>query len=352
MMKITIIAGARPNFMKIAPIIKAITRNNLISYRLVHTGQHYDKNLSENFFRELEIPQPDINLKVGSGSQAEQTAKIMIEFEKELLENPCDYVLLVGDVNSTLACAIVAKKLHTKVIHVEAGLRSNDMRMPEEVNRKVVDSISDLHFTTTTEASEQLYKEGHGKENVHFVGNVMIDSLVHNLSRIKEPGFQLPQSYFALTLHRPSNVDKNEKIREYLEVIHEAVKDKVTVVFPIHPRTKKSLEGYVIPSSIKTCDPLSYHQFLYLIKHSIGVITDSGGIQEETTFMNVPCITLRENTERPETITIGTNELVGDNTELLKKYISKILEGKWKKGVVPDKWDGNASIRIIDSLIS
>jgi len=359
-MKITIIAGARPNFIKIAPIIKAIEKKQAqgadVSYRLVHTGQHYDKNLSDTFFEELNIPQPDANLEVKSGSQAQQTAAIMIAFEKELLQNPCDLVLVVGDVNSTMACAIVAKKLNIKVTHVEAGIRSGDMTMPEEVNRIVTDSITDYFFTTSTTASENLLKYGAQASDVHFVGNVMIDTLYQNLDRISAPGFWDEYgleagNYIILTLHRPANVDEEKSLIELLQGIDQMVGDK-KIIFPIHPRTKAILgETNLSLNNILFVEPQGYLNFMFLIKNSFAVITDSGGISEETTVLNIPCFTMRNNTERPETQTIGTNTLVGTSIENLEKIFGQFLLNGPRKSGIPDLWDGKASERIIEILL-
>lgn len=359
-MKITIIAGARPNFIKIAPIIKAIEKQQSlgteISYRLVHTGQHYDKNLSDTFFEELNIPHPNVNLEVKSGTQAEQTAAIMIAFEKELINNPTDLVLVVGDVNSTMACAIVAKKQNIKVAHVEAGIRSGDMTMPEEINRIVTDSITDYFFTTSTTASENLLKFGANPNSVHFVGNVMIDTLYQNLDRISTPTFWNEynlesNNYIILTLHRPANVDQEQSLIYLLKGIDNLVSDK-KIIFPIHPRTKAILgENNLNLKNIIFVEPQGYLNFMFLIKNSFAVITDSGGISEETTVLEIPCFTMRSNTERPETQTIGTNTLVGtslDNLEIIFKEFLKI--GKQKRGI-PELWDGKASERIIDILL-
>lgn len=359
-MKITIVAGARPNFIKIAPIIKAIEKKQnegaTVSFRLVHTGQHYDKNLSDTFFEELNIPAPNSNLEVKSGSQSAQTAAIMVAFEEELLVNPCDLVLVVGDVNSTMACAIVAKKLNIKVAHVEAGIRSGDMTMPEEINRIVTDSISDYFFTTSTWASDNLMKYGADASKIHFVGNVMIDTLYQNLNRIMKPVFwdeyQLePENYIVLTLHRPSNVDEEQSLQKLLLGIDILAKDK-KVVFPVHPRTKAILENSILKfKNIIYVEPQSYLSFMYLIKNSFAVITDSGGISEETTVLGIPCFTMRENTERPETQTIGTNKLVGISIEKLEVAYNSFLEkGKQKSGI-PDLWDGKASERIVSILL-
>jgi UDP-N-acetylglucosamine 2-epimerase (non-hydrolysing) len=359
-MKITIVAGARPNFIKIAPIIKAIEKKQNeganISFRLVHTGQHYDKNLSDTFFEELNIPKPDSNLEVKSGSQAEQTGAIMVAFEKELLQNPCDLVLVVGDVNSTMACAIVAKKQNIKVAHVEAGIRSGDMTMPEEINRIVTDSITDYFFTTSTTASENLLKYGIEKENIHFVGNVMIDTLYQNLDRIFAPifwnEFQLENgNYIVLTLHRPSNVDEEHSLIHLLQGIDTMAAGK-KVIFPIHPRTKAVLgETHLELKNILFVEPQGYLNFMFLIKNSFAVITDSGGISEETTVLGIPCFTMRNNTERPETESIGTNTLVGTSIENLEKRFGEFLKNGKQKAGIPELWDGKASERIIDILL-
>lgn len=359
-MKITIIAGARPNFIKIAPIIKAIEKKQNEgandSFRLVHTGQHYDKNLSETFFEELNIPKPNSNLEVKSGSQAEQTGAIMVAFEKELQQNPCDLVLVVGDVNSTMACAIVAKKQNIKVAHIEAGIRSGDMTMPEEINRIVTDSITDYFFTTSTLASENLLKNGVEEANIHFVGNVMIDTLYQNLDRIFAPVFWKEfglktQNYIVLTLHRPSNVDEEQSLIKLLQGIDKLAGDK-KVVFPIHPRTKAILgETNLELKNFLFVAPQGYLNFMYLVKNSFAVITDSGGISEETTVLGIPCFTMRNNTERPETQSIGTNTLVGTSVENLQKIFGEfICSGRRNRGI-PALWDGKASERIIELLL-
>ncbi|MCF8322490.1 MAG: UDP-N-acetylglucosamine 2-epimerase (non-hydrolyzing) [Flavobacterium sp.] len=359
-MKITIVAGARPNFIKIAPIIKAIEKKQNegvnVSYRLVHTGQHYDKNLSDTFFEELNIPQPNSNLEVKSGSQAEQTGAIMVAFEKELEQNPCDLVLVVGDINSTMACAIVAKKQNIKVAHVEAGIRSGDWSMPEEINRIVTDSITDYFFTTSTSASENLLKIGIEKSNIHFVGNVMIDTLYQNLERFNQPFFWKKynletRNYIILTLHRPSNVDEEQSLIQLLQGIDTMVGNK-KILFPIHPRTKAILgETNLNLKNILFVEPQGYLNFMYLIKNSFAVITDSGGISEETTVLGIPCFTMRTTTERPETIEIGTNTLVGVTIENLGKLFGEfIINGKRKAGI-PVLWDGKASERIIEILL-
>ena len=360
-MKITIVAGARPNFIKIAPIIKAIEKKQSegaeVSYRLIHTGQHYDKNLSDTFFEELNIPQPHANLEVKSGSQSVQTAAIMVAFEQELLQNPCDLVLVVGDVNSTMACTIVAKKLNIKVTHVEAGIRSGDMTMPEEINRIVTDSITDYFFTTSTWAGENLLKYGADSSNIHFVGNVMIDTLYQNLDRISAPFFWNEfnletKDYIILTLHRPSNVDEEQSLIQLLQGIDQMVGAK-KVIFPIHPRTKAILGA--TPLNLKNIlfvEPQGYLNFMFLIKNSFAVITDSGGISEETTVLGIPCFTMRNNTERPETQTIGTNTLVGTSIDTLKEVFGNFLQNGTRKAGIPELWDGKASERIIDILLS
>lgn len=360
-MKITIVAGARPNFIKISPIIKAIEKKQNegvnISYRLVHTGQHYDKNLSETFFEELNIPHPHSNLEVKSGSQSVQTAAIMVAFEQELLLNPCDLVLVVGDVNSTMACAIVAKKLNIKVTHVEAGIRSGDMTMPEEINRIVTDSITDYFFTTSTSAAENLLKYGTEPTNIHFVGNVMIDTLYQNLDRIKAPVFWKEfdlevGNYVILTLHRPSNVDEEHALIQLLQGIDTMVENR-KVIFPIHPRTKAILgDTNLNLKNIIFVEPQGYLNFMFLIKNSFAVITDSGGISEETTVLGIPCFTMRNNTERPETESIGSNILVGVSTENLEKVFSAFLLNGKKKAGIPYLWDGKASERIVEILLS
>jgi UDP-N-acetylglucosamine 2-epimerase (non-hydrolysing) len=358
-MKITIIAGARPNFMKIAPIIEAITKaQNMgrnLEYRLVHTGQHYDEKMSQSFFEELNIPHPHVNLECGGGSQAEQTATIMVKFEKELIENPTDLVLVVGDVTSTMACAIVAQKLNTKVAHVEAGIRSGDWTMPEEINRLVTDSISNFYFTTTDLASQNLYSSGVNPSSVFFVGNTMIDTLLKQIPRLKKPKlFDLHNlkvgAYFVLTLHRPSNVDETEKLEALLTEITSHSRS-LPIVFPVHPRTRKKLENIKgsYPKLI-LIEPLGYLEFNYLVKKAIAVITDSGGITEETTVLGIPCMTLRDTTERPETCEIGTNELLGTNPKAIECAMERLFSQQWKKGKIPELWDGKAAERIIDKI--
>ncbi|WMI68921.1 non-hydrolyzing UDP-N-acetylglucosamine 2-epimerase [Mangrovimonas sp. YM274] len=360
-MTITIVAGARPNFMKIAPIIEAIKKSNQsgknIHYRLVHTGQHYDKNLSDTFFESLNIPFPDSNLEVKSGTQAEQTAAIMIGFEKELQQHPCDLVLVVGDVTSTMACTIVAKKAHIKVAHVEAGIRSGDITMPEEINRIVTDSLTDYFFTTSNHANNNLKQLGVTKDKIFFVGNVMIDTLLKNDVRFQKPELwdQLhleAKKYLVLTLHRPSNVDEQEQLSSMLSLITNLGKD-YPIIFPVHPRTKQVLEAMHIDApNLHFVEPLGYLEFNFLVKHALAVLTDSGGITEETTVMNVPCITLRENTERPETCELGTNVLAGKDPEKIETAFQTLLSGKWKDTTIPKLWDGKTAERIIEHLIN
>jgi len=358
-MLVTLVAGARPNFMKIAPIIRAIhkaaKKGSDISYRLVHTGQHYDRNMSGQFFEQLEIPTPHANLEVGSGTQAEQTAGILIAFEKELMHYRPDLVLVVGDVTSTMACSIAAKKLNIKVAHVEAGIRSWDLTMPEEINRMVTDAIADYFFTTTSLAGENLLKAGASSDAIHWVGNTMIDTLYHNINRLQQPAIWQEKKleagkYLVATLHRPSNVDKLDQLLRLLTVLRDRT-NGLPVVFPIHPRTAKMLSGTDFKAdNIHFQEPMGYLEFNYLVKNALGVITDSGGITEETTVMHIPCITLRDSTERPETVEIGTNELVGTQPEALLPALEKLLSGNWKKGSIPPLWDGQTADRIVAIL--
>ena len=359
-MKITIIAGARPNFMKIAPLIKSIKKRQRegfsLKYRLVHTGQHYDKNLSDTFFEELNIPYPDNNLNVQSGSQAEQTGKIMIAFEKELLENPCDLVIVVGDVNSTMACSIVAKKEGIKIAHIEAGIRSGDLAMPEEINRIVTDSLTDYYFTTSQYANKNLIKTGVEKEKIFFVGNIMIDTLRENESFLKQPPIWneaklQKHNYFVITMHRPRNVDSKDKLTLIISKIASLVYPSL-LIFPIHPRTSKMLDQSLLAiENLHFIEPLGYLSFIYLVKYAKGVITDSGGITEEATVLDIPCITLRENTERPETCELGTNVLVGTDLEQISAEIRKIQMGIKKENQIPELWDGKTADRITTHLI-
>lgn len=359
MTHVTLIAGARPNFMKIAPIIHAIKAAQVkgadIQYRLVHTGQHYDKVMSQTFFDELNIPEPDVNLACGGGTQAEQTAAIMVAFEKDLIAHPTDLVMVVGDVTSTMACSIVAKKLNVKIAHVEAGIRSYDLTMPEEINRMVTDSITDMFFTTTTLASDNLIKAGVPENRIHFVGNVMIDTLLSNKSKFIKPSIYdsiglHKGDFFVLTLHRPANVDETSHLKGLMSEIVRC-SNGLPIIFPIHPRTAKLFkECGIEANNLHIVEPLGYLEFNYLVEHAKAVITDSGGITEETTVMGVPCMTLRDNTERPETCTIGTNELIGTNPSAIGPAMQKLFEGNWKKGGIPELWDGHAAERIVEIL--
>lgn len=359
-MLITIVAGARPNFMKIAPIIDAIRMKQSqginIHYRLVHTGQHYDKKMSGDFFEQLGIPEPHANLEAGGGSQAEQTAAILVRFEKELLDNPTDLVLVVGDVTSTMACAITAQKLHTKVAHVEAGIRSGDWTMPEEINRLVTDSITNYFFTTSEIANENLRKSGIEDSRIFFVGNTMIDTLLKQRPRFIKPALWneltlTKQRYIVMTLHRPANVDEESKLKSLMDEIIENSQD-LPLVFPVHPRTAKILTQLGVQHPrLHMVEPLGYLEFNYLVEHAKAVITDSGGITEETSILGVPCITLRDNTERPETISLGTNELIGTNPKAIKPALDKLFAGEWKEGNAIPLWDGKAAVRIIDQII-
>jgi UDP-N-acetylglucosamine 2-epimerase (non-hydrolysing) len=361
LIKIDLIAGARPNFMKIAPIINEIKKINQdkerIKYRLVHTGQHYDYNMSESFFQQLNIPQPNENLNSGGGSHAEQTAKIMLGYENLLNKEKPDFCLVVGDVTSTMSCSIVAKKLEVKVIHVEGGIRSGDISMPEEINRLVTDSISDYFFTTSKTAGENLLKEGNKKENIFFVGNTMIDSLLRFHSKFTKPKVWeelslIESNYIVLTLHRPSNVDKKNKLNETISSILKSAKN-IPVVFPAHPRTATMLNKIQFNSkNLKIINPLSYLEFNYLVEKSLCVVTDSGGITEETTVLNIPCMTLRDSTERPETIDYGTNVLLGTDSKKIPLYFNDLFNGKWKKTSIPPLWDGNAAERIVKTILS
>lgn len=365
-MLIDIIAGARPNFMKIAPIIKEIERvndvsgekkgnRNYLEYRLIHTGQHYDRNMSGAFFEQLGIPEPHINLESGSGTQSEQTARIMIRFEEVLTERKSDLCVVVGDVTSTMACSITAKKMGVKVAHVEGGIRSRDWTMPEEINRVATDSITDFFFTTSEAANKNLRKEGVSADQLFFVGNTMIDTLLENLDKLRKPevfeASNLTEGrYFVMTLHRPANVDEQKKLKKLIEnIVSGAGEEKI--IFPVHPRTRHILNELGISyDNLVYTDPMGYLEFIYLVKHSRAVITDSGGITEETTVLGIPCLTLRDNTERPETVTMGTNELIGTNPTAVKPALEKLMSGNWKEGVIPEKWDGNASARIVKAI--
>ena len=358
--KIDLIVGARPNFMKISSIIRAMNlRDELkrfLGYRLVHTGQHYDDKMSESFFEQLNIPKPHFNLEAGSGSQAEQTAQIMIGYEKLLLSSPSDLCLVVGDVTSTMACAITAQKLGIPVAHVEAGIRSGDWSMPEEINRMVTDSITNYFFTTSKFANENLKTAGVSDDRVFFVGNTMIDTLLANEKRFQKPSFWddyglVKNEYFVVTMHRPSNVDGEDNLQRIVNEITKLTRG-LPIVFPVHPRTAKVLKNFNnFAQKLYLVKPQPYLEFNYLVQNSKAVITDSGGITEETTVMGVPCITLRDSTERPETVTIGTNELIGTDPENIKPALDRLFAGKWKKGSIPEKWDGKAGERIASHLM-
>jgi len=350
-MHILHVVGARPNFMKAAPVLHALQARPGIWQTLVHTGQHYDKNLSDVFFSQLEIPPPDVNLGVGSGTHARQTADIMSGFEPVLLERKPDMVLVYGDVNSTVAAALVCAKLLVPVAHVEAGLRSFDRTMPEEVNRIVTDRLADVLFTPSEDGDENLLREGISPKKIHRVGNVMIDSLVRLLpAALQNPVNGLPDRFALVTLHRPANVDDGETLKRILDSIF-AASEQLHVVFPVHPRTRARISQFGINTEkLHLLEPLPYIEFLALQKRATAVITDSGGIQEETTYLQVPCLTLRSNTERPITVTLGTNTLVGQDSEKLALELSAILEGRAKRGSIPPLWDGHAGTRIADVL--
>lgn len=360
MIKFTLVAGARPNFMKIAPLIHQLQKKQNagveLEYRLVHTGQHYDKKMSGDFFDQLNIPEPNANLGGGGGTQAEQTASIMVAFEKELMENRPNLVLVVGDVTSTLACSIAAKKLQIDVAHVEGGIRSGDLSMPEEINRMVTDSITDHFFTTSEIANENLKQAGFSKEKIHYVGNTMIDTLMAQMPRFQKPegtvfDTLVEKEYFVMTMHRPANVDQEHQLKAMIDAILDGTQG-LPIIFPVHPRTAKNLESVGISApNLHMTEPLGYLEFNYLVKNAKGVITDSGGITEEASVMNVPCITLRDNTERAETIHLGTNELVGTDPAKLKPYLEKIMKGEWKKYQGIPLWDGKTAERIVDILI-
>lgn len=359
MKTIDIIAGTRPNFMKIGPVIHTLEARRQaggsLLYRLVHTGQHYDARMSGDFFAQLNIPEPYVNLEVGSGTQAEQAAAIMVRYEQLLRKQRCDLCLVVGDVTSTMACAISAQKLCIPVAHVEAGIRSGDWTMPEEINRLVTDAISNHFFTTSKNANDNLRRAGVEEGRIHFVGNTMIDTLLTNLGRLRPPDFWCdmglqPGGYFVLTLHRPSNVDETGHFADLLQAIGEAVRG-LPVIFPVHPRTARTLQGLPnLPTNIRLVEPQAYLEFNYLVRYTKAVLTDSGGITEETTVLGIPCITLRDTTERPETVTVGTNELVGTAPGAVKPALDRLFAGQWKKGGVPELWDGHAGERIVAVL--
>jgi UDP-N-acetylglucosamine 2-epimerase (non-hydrolysing) len=358
---IFLVAGARPNFMKIAPIIRALVGHGGLDFRLVHTGQHYDHDMSDVFFEELGIPQPDFHLDAGGGSHAEQTAKIMVAFEAVCQGLHPDCVLVVGDVNSTLACSIVAKKMHIPVAHVEAGLRSGDRRMPEEINRLVTDSISDWFFASEPSGADNLRLEGHPNERIFLAGNVMVDNLLYQVGRLEGADLaamksaairaEIGPAFGVITLHRPSNVDSPEILGNIVAALTE-VSERLPLVFPVHPRTRATLERFGINPGprVLLCGPLPYMDFLNLWSNARLVLTDSGGLQEETTALGIACVTLRENTERPITVEEGTNVLVGTDRDRIVAACHGILDGKGKSGRRPDRWDGRAAERIVATL--
>lgn len=361
-MKFLVVAGARPNFMKVAPILGAFRAQGPADTKvlLVHTGQHYDRAMSDNFFTDLEIPTPDVHLGVGSGTHAEQTARVMTAFEQTCLQEKPDWVIVVGDVNSTLACAITAKKLGICVAHVEAGLRSGDRSMPEEINRLCTDAITDLFFTTDNIASENLKHEGVSQSNIHMVGNTMIDTLLRHIDFART--LPLPQGlqsegYAVITMHRPGNVDAPETLRGMIHVVAK-IASLIPVVFPVHPRTRANLASFGCmeilqeSSNVRLIEPLSYLPFLGLVAHSRFVLTDSGGIQEETTVLGIPCLTMRANTERPITCDLGTNILVGSDPSRILKAAESVLSGVQRAGQIPERWDGKAAERIVAILLA
>ncbi len=354
--KIILVAGARPNFMKIAPVWQELKKYpEHFEPLVVHTGQHYDANMSDNIFRDLELPEPDIYLGVGSGTHAEQTAGVMVSFEKICVDVSQDLTVVVGDINSTMACAISSAKSNIPIAHIEAGLRSWDRTMPEEINRLITDSISDILLTPSADADENLLREGHPSEHIRRVGNIMIDSLISvqpkalKADTCKHMGI-MPDSYGLITLHRPSNVDSEESLREIVTTLSKFA-ESTEIIFPVHPRTRKNLNNYGLleilekSKGVRLLEPLGYLDFMNLLMNTKFVLTDSGGIQEETTYLGIPCLTLRLNTERPITITEGTNEIVSlDN---LESRITEVCNGNWKKGKVPDLWDGMTASRIV-----
>lgn len=359
MKKIISVVGARPNFMKVAPLHKAFQKyESSVKHLICHTGQHYDENMSKIFFHDLELPQPDFYLGVGSGSHAKQTANVMTGFEKILLEQQPDLIVVVGDVNSTIACSLVAAKMGIKISHVEAGLRSFDRSMPEEINRILTDSIADFLFVTEQSGIDNLKHEGVLNSKIFFVGNIMIDSLLTYLEKANQAtalnDFDLrPNEYILATLHRPSNVDEKEKLTELIDFLNRLAKRK-NIIFPIHPRTRANLGKYNLTDksdgALKLTDPIGFIDFLCLMKNARLVITDSGGIQEETTFLNVPCITIRDSTERPVTVKIGSNYLAGTNLKNVEQIAHSVLDGKIKKREIPKLWDGKAAERIVGIL--
>ncbi|MCB1902100.1 non-hydrolyzing UDP-N-acetylglucosamine 2-epimerase [Cognatazoarcus halotolerans] len=354
---IFLVAGARPNFMKIAPIVRALQAHGGMDFKIIHTGQHYDREMNDVFFEELGIPQPDVFMGAGGGSHAQQTAKIMVAFEELCQAERPDCVLVVGDVNSTLACSIVAKKLCIRVAHVEAGLRSGDMAMPEEINRLVTDAITDWFFVTEPSGRDNLLKEGKPAEAVHYVGHVMVDNLLYqakkldqvNIADFETSRFKAENArYGVVTLHRPSNVDDAATMKRIAGAL-KGISAELPLIFPVHPRTRSNLErfGIVLGENVTLVGPRAYMEFLNLWKDAVMVLTDSGGLQEETTALGVPCITIRENTERPVTVDEGTNVLVGTDPERIVEEVKTVLAGKGKRGQRPEFWDGRAAERIV-----
>ncbi len=359
-LKIISVVGARPNFMKIAPVHRAFLKHKgIVDHLICHTGQHYDERMSKIFFTDLKLPEPDFYLGAGSGSHAEQTARIMIEFEKIVVAEQPDLVIVAGDVNSTIACSLVAVKLGVKVAHIEAGLRSFDRTMPEEINRILTDSISDYLFVTEESGLTNLEKEGVSKEKIFFTGNVMIDSLSYFLPEADKSGILKEYSlakeqYCLVTLHRPSNVDSSEFLVTLFEVLN-GIAEKVKVIFPVHPRTMKNIEAAGLKEKLSTdvilTEPIGYIDFLALTKNAGLIVTDSGGIQEESTYLGVQCITVRENTERPITVKLGTNQLIGTDLQKVKAAALEIIGGRKKEGTIPPLWDGHSAERIVDILL-
>jgi len=356
MKKIIHIVGARPNFMKAAPLIAALDGRQGVKQLLIHTGQHYDKNMSEIFFDQLGIPKPDFNLEVGSGSHATQTAEIMVKFEEVAIAEKPDLLVVYGDVNSTIGTAIVAAKLGIPIAHMEAGLRSFDHGMPEEINRILTDRITDVYLTPSADGDANLIKEGVDPAKIHLVGNIMIDTLVRLLPEAEAPeGGTSDKPYALVTLHRPSNVDRPEMLKEIIESLNR-ISERIRILFPIHPRTRSRMEAMGLapanPSRFQLMDPVGYLQFIWLQKHAKVILTDSGGIQEESTYLQVPCLTLRPNTERPVTCDIGTNILIGEDMLRFEKETHAILDGAAKLGEIPPLWDGKTGERTADVLVN
>lgn len=355
-LKIISVVGARPNFMKVAPLHREFIKSKQINHLICHTGQHYDDKMSKVFFKELDLPRPDYYLGIGSGSHSEQTGKVMIEFEKVLLKEKPDLVIVVGDVNSTIACSLASSKLGIKVAHIESGLRSNDRTMPEEINRLLTDAISDFLFVTEQSGIDNLKNEGVAENKIFFVGNVMIDSLVHYLDfssdKILIDLCIRKGNYILVTMHRPFLVDNVERLKDLINMLLK-LSEKRKIVFPVHPRTRKNIEQFIeigISDDIILTEPVGYLDFISLMKNAEVVVTDSGGIQEETTFLGVQCVTVRDNTERPVTVEVGTNHLAGTDVENVYNTVSNVLEGYFKKGSFPELWDGNAAVRIVGVL--